>query len=313
LGLRTGRTWERAFKVATIIRDPLVADHIIELGIESDAACAEVRRHYEEGNLVLLRGARFDLDFGFLSSLNFDVEGPPEIMRKLKKYGGERILTLDPSSSGALDQFVFRTIFAGDTGKLAHFQDQVRSGDAQSDAFYAKLFPNYVNTRAVYTWRFTSTKFENLHWDNFGIPEPFQQVRIFTNIASSPRLWRTSHRIEDFAASIYRDAKLNQFAGKIGDELNYFINNSVLGGMNTPCLDRLPKHHIAFEQGDVWLCETRIVAHQIYHGEKAFAAMYFSEPESMDRPELAFDARIARLHESHGSAAAFESTSAATR
>jgi hypothetical protein len=297
--------------VATIIRDPLVADHIIELGIGSDEECAEVRRRYEEGNLVLLRGTRLDLDFDFLDSLNFDVEGPPEIMRKLKKYGGERILSLEPSSSDTLDQFVFGTIFCGDTGKLDYFQDQVRSGDAQSDALYAKLFPNYSSSRAVYTWRFTSTMFENLHWDNFGIPEPFHQVRIFTNISSSPRLWRTSHRIEDFAISVYRDRKLDQFAGEIGDKLNYFVNNSVLGGMKTPCLDRLPKHHIAFEQGEVWLCETRIVAHQIYRGEKAFAAMYFSDPATMDRPELGFEARIARLHENQRSAAALESRQAA--
>ena len=67
--------------------------------------------------------------------------------------------------------------------------------------------------------------------------------------------------------------------------------------MNTPCLDRLPKNHIAFEQGELWLCETRLVSHQIYHGEKAFAAMYFSTPESMDRPDLLFDARVEQLHQ----------------
>ena len=283
--------------MATIIRDPLVADHILELDSKSAEDCAKVRTSYEEGNLILLRDERLDLDFAFLDSLNFDVDGPPEILRKLKKYGGERIVSLDPQKASGLDQFVFQNVFGGDAGKLSYFQEQVRSGDKQSDAIYARIFPDYVNTRTVYTWRFTSTKFENLHWDNFGIPERFQQVRIFTNIASSPRLWRTSHRIEHFAETIYGERKLGQFAGKVGDELNYYVNNSVLGGMNTPCLDRLPKHHIAFEQGDLWLCETRIVAHQIYHGQKAFAAMYFSDPATMDRPELAFDARIDRLHE----------------
>jgi hypothetical protein len=285
--------------MATIIRDPLVADHIVELNARSDEDTGEIRRKYEEGNLILLRGVRFDLDFDFLNSLNFDVDGPPEIMRKLKKYGGERILALDPSSPGALDQFVFLTILRGDEGRLAYFKEQVRSGDAQSDALYNRIFPSYRTTRTVYTWRFTSTKFENLHWDNFGIPEPFHQVRIFTNIAASPRLWRTSHRIDHYSDLIYDEQGLDRFAGKIGDDLNYFVNNSVLGGMTTPCLDRLPKNHIAFEQGDVWLCETRIVAHQIYHGEKAFAAMYFSDPTSIDRPELGFEARMEQLHNKH--------------
>lgn len=288
---------QRAFHVATIIRDPLVQDHIVELDARTDEDIEEIRRCYEEGNLVLLRGVRLDLDFKFLDSLNFDVDAPPEILRKLKKYGGERIAALDSARAGPLEDIVFNSVFAGDQGKLAYFQEQVRSGDAQSDALYERLFPNYDTTRQVYTWRFTSTKFENLHWDNFGIPEPFHQVRIFTNIASSPRLWRTSHNIEHFAGSVYAKQGLKQFAGRIGDDLNYYVNNNVLGGMRTPCLDRLPKNHIAFDQGEIWLCETRIVAHQIYHGAKAFAAMYFSKPESMDRPALAFDQRIARLHE----------------
>ena len=111
---------------------------------------------------------------------------------------------------------------------------------------------------------------------------------------------------------MYGEQRLRRFAGRNGDDLNYFVNNNVLGGMRTPCLDRLPKNHIAFEQGEVWLCETRIVSHQIYHGAKAFAAMYFSTPDSMDRPALAFDQRIARLHEQHVRAAPGSAAAAAS-
>jgi hypothetical protein len=223
---------------------------------------------------------------------------------KLKKYGADKIESLDPASPKPLDQFVYRTVFGEDFGRLSYFREQVKAGNAQADTLYTGLFPSYTCNRRVYTWRFTSTKFENLHWDNFGIAEPFQQVRIFTNISSSPRLWRTSHRIYDFAQPLYSEHRMERFAHKPGDDLNFFVNNKVLGGMKAPCLDRLPKHHIAFEQGDVWLCETRIVAHQIYYGDKAFAAMYFSDPQTMERPELHFDACISRLHLSHGSASA---------
>lgn len=283
--------------MVTIVRDPLVEDHIIELGAATDQECAAIRRHYEGGHLVLLRDIRFDLDFQFLNGLNFDVEGPPEFLRKIKKYGAEKIASLDADSTNSLDQFVFQEVFHCDVGKLAYFKQQVRAGNEQSDALYARLFPDYVATRRVHTWRLTSTMFENLHWDNFGIPETFQQVRIFTNIAASPRLWRTSHRIDHFAAAAYEERDLASFADKMGDDLNRFLNKVALGGMKAPCLDRMPKHHIAFDQGEVWLCETRIVCHQIYHGERAFAAMYFSDPRTMDRPELAFDERLARLHQ----------------
>lgn len=281
--------------MAKIVRDPLVADYIVERDANTEAECAEVRRLYEEGHLVLLRGAKFDLDYPFLNSLDFDVEGPEDIMQRVKKYGGHKILALSPESSGPLDQFVFQNVFGSDAGKLRYFQEQVRSGNAQSDALYGRLFPDYVTTRAMYTWRFTETMYENLHWDVFGIEEPFHQVRIFTNIASSPRLWRTSHRSDEFAESVYKEAKLGKLAEGTGDHLVRMMNKSMFR-RKTPCLDRQAAHHIAFEQGDVWVCETRILAHQIYYGERAFAAMYFSEAATMDRPELSFEARLARIH-----------------
>ncbi|MBC2669059.1 hypothetical protein ACFOON_08810 [Novosphingobium piscinae] len=285
--------------MATIIRDPLVEDNIVELDIVTEADRSDIRRRYEAGQLILLRGFRYDLDFKFLDSLCFDVDGPPEFLRKLKKYGGDKIAQLCPESANPLDQFVFAAVFQADAGRLAYYQDQVASGNAQCDALYTSIFPDYRTTKSLYTWRFTSTKYENLHWDNFGIPETFHQVRIFTNIAKSPRLWMTSHHIGHYAESIYDQYDLGALRGRIGDDLNRHVNTVALGGMKAPCMDRLPRHHLAFEQGDVWLCETRIVCHQIYHGEKAFAAMYFSDPASMERPELGFDALIEELHARH--------------
>jgi hypothetical protein len=285
--------------MATIVRDPLVEDYILELGIQDEGQCAEVRRCYESGNLILLRNVRYDLDYAFLNSLNFDVEGPPEFLRKIKKYGDNKIATLGADSAAPLDRFVFEKIFNSDSGRVAYYKEQVDSGNAQCDALYQKIFPGYRSTRQVKTWRFTSTLYENLHWDNFEIPEIFHQVRIFSNISASPRLWRTSHRIDHFANSGYEEYGLGAFADKFGDDLVRRLNSAALGGMKGACLDRFPKHHIAFDQGEVWLCETRIVSHQIYHGERAFATMYFSDPKTMDRPELAFDARMKQLHEKH--------------
>lgn len=289
--------------MATILRDPLVVDNIVEQDLLSPADESLARSNYEAGKLVLLRGVSFDLDYAFLGALDFDVPGPPEVLRKIKKFDGDKVENLDPVSTSPIDQFVFREVFASDAGRLNHYKQQVASGNRQVEALYQRIFPNYRRQRAVYTWRFTRTIYENLHWDNFGIPEIFQQVRIFTNIARSPRLWRTSHSAGDYAETIYERSRLAQFADRLGDDLVRYMNDKVLGGMQAPCLERLPKHHIAFEQGDVWLCETRIVSHQIYHGEKAFATMFFSDPETMDRPELGFDARMRELHRRHHQAA----------
>lgn len=282
--------------MATIIRDPLVEDYLVEMDVGTSADIDAVRSNYERGKLILLRGVRYDIDFAFLNSINFDVDAPAEIKRKMKKFGGDKIAAMDPSSTAPLDRFVFGNVFKSDTGLLAYYKSQVNSCNAQADKLYNTIFPRYEAYRTMHSWRFTQTMYENLHWDNFGVDEVFQQVRIFTNISRSPRLWRVSHRITDYVASVYDRLNLSAFADRSGDDLNRFLNNVPLGGMKAPCLDRLPKHHIAFEQGEIWLCETRLVSHQIYHGERAFAAMYYSDPASMDNPALGFDHRISQLH-----------------
>ena len=59
------------------------------------------------------------------------------------------------------------------------------------------------------------------------------------------------------------------------------------------------RHLVEFEQGDVWLAETRLNAHQIYAGHRLIATDFYVEPESMYQPEQRFEARVARLHANH--------------
>lgn len=283
-----------------IIRDPLIADNIHEVDVTAEGGLERARTLYEQGDLVLVRGRRLDLDYAFLNSLDFDFEAPEAIRRRVKKYADKKILALTPTSTDPMDVLVFQNVFSGDAGRLAHFQEQVVSGNRQIEAIYHEIFPRYTDFRQVFTWRFTDTNFENLHWDNFHIDQEFHQVRVFVNIDRAQRIWRTSHRFDAFADKVYDKEGLGRFAGRSGDDLVIHVNNEVLGGMTTPCLDRLPKHHIAFEQGDIWLAETRLVSHQIYHGRKAIATMFFVNPETMDRPELVFDERVRALHQSRG-------------
>ena len=288
--------------MAQIIRDPRVQDNIHEVDVSAHGWADRVRSLYEDGALVLLKGKRLDLDYAGLNALDFDIQGPEPLLRKIKKFEEGAILAIDPDSLSEVGRLVFEQVFAADRGRLRWFQEQVRSGDAQIATLYEAIFPTYRDFRRTYTWRFTQTLFENLHWDNFHKTERFHQVRIFCNIDRRPRLWRTSHSIELFAGEIYASHNLRQWAEHPADTLNVGVNNKVLGGMQGACLEGLPKHHIAFEQGDIWLAETRIVAHQIYWGQRAIASMFYVDPESMDAPSKAFDARIAALHARHGEA-----------
>ena len=282
-----------------IIRNPAIRDSIVEISLSEPDAESRVRRHYENGDLVILRGFRFDLDYPFLASLSLDVEGPPEYLRKLKKFPMERLKDLQLDTQDPFQRFILDVVFAGDVGRLKHFREQAAAGDAQIHRLYKRLFPGYEEYKAVYTWRFTETMFENMHWDNFPTADDFHQVRVFANLDSRPRLWNISERIDTFADRQYDALNLGRFAAATPDRFPFDLNNRVLGGLEAACLDNLPRHHIAFEPGDVWLCETRLVSHQIYSGYRASAAMFYVKPESMDDPSLRFHERIRRVHAEH--------------
>lgn len=280
-----------------IVKNPDLNNPVREVSLASPGAEAQVRRLYEEGDLVILRDFRFDLDYRFLCSIDFNVDGPPEVMRKIKKFPMQRLEALDADAPGPLERFIFERVFDSDRGRLDCFREQVRSGDRQMQALFRRLFPGYADFKSIYSWRFTETMYENLHWDNFGTTDDFHQVRIFVNIDDRPRLWRISEDIESFARRSYADANLAHLRDDSADRLAYVLNNKVLGGLAHACLDQMPKHHLGFEQGEVWLCETRLVSHQIYSGYRAYAAMFYIDPASMDDPSRRFNERIRRLHE----------------
>lgn len=279
------------------VKNPDIPCPIVEVSLSSESAETEVRRLYEDGNLIILRDFRLDLDYKFLASISLDVDGPPEYRRKLKKFPMEKIKNLEPSTKDSFQRFIFDVVFGGDTGRLNQFREQAASGDQQVYALYRRLFPRYDEYKAIYTWRFTETMYENLHWDNIDTSDDFQQVRVFANLDDRPRLWCISERIDSFAARTYEELDLARFSREAPDRFAAALNNKILGGMERACLDPMPRHHLAFAPGEVWLCESRLVAHQIYSGYRASAAMFYVKPESMDNPELRFNARILRLHE----------------
>jgi hypothetical protein len=282
--------------MALIVRNPDLADSISEVDIGSAEGLGQARQCYENGDIVLLKSARIDLDYAFLNSVDFDVDGPAEIVRKIKKFSGDDILEIQPRSGGEVSAFVFAKIFRGDEGLLRQFQAQVKSGNEQIYALYRRIFPGYREFKKLYTWRFTATLFENLHWDNFHSEDDFHQVRVFVNVDAMPRIWRISHKIDDYMQRHYAQNRLGKWARETPDRFNFQVNNKILGGMQRPLMDGLPLHHLAFEQGEIWLAETRIASHQIYCGRRAIASMFYVEPGSMDQPDKRFNARVQRQH-----------------
>jgi hypothetical protein len=61
-------------------------------------------------------------------------------------------------------------------------------------------------------------------------------------------------------------------------------------------MEHLPKHKIAFEPGEVWSGESRLISHQIFYGEAAMVFMWFMEVSNMVNPQNRFNERVAAVH-----------------
>jgi hypothetical protein len=88
-----------------------------------------------------------------------------------------------------------------------------------------------------------------------------------------------------------------------------YICGEILGGTRKTWMDQLPRHRVAFDPGEVWLGESRLVSHQIYYGEAAMVYMWFVKTSSMADRSNAFNATVERVHAQMASQAALQKAS----
>jgi hypothetical protein len=94
----------------------------------------------------------------------------------------------------------------------------------------------------------------------------------------------------------YLEHDLGRFAGKDPNLLIDYVTSKVFGGTRKIWMDSEPRHRIAFEPGEVWLGESRLISHQIVYGESALVYMWFVEAMSMADPANRFNAQIEAVH-----------------
>jgi len=292
--------------VALIERHPAVEDYFTELSLAEVAERGGVADIFEEGRVVLLKNYRLDLDFGALAALSKSTEAvsDPVLRKKLKKMTaplffegdppvrkGGRLLFRDP-----VRQAVFDVICNGDEDTFERAARALESAHGEVLRLFDICFPAYDSFRLVPSIRLTRTLFENLHWDNHSIEDDFHQARIFANLDTRPRIWHVGHRFPDWIRMHYDEYDLGRFAGKDPNLLIDFVTGEVLGGTRKTWMDNEPRHRIAFDPGEVWLGESRLISHQIYYGEAAMVYMWFVNAASMADAENRFNNRVEAVH-----------------
>ncbi|MCL6697307.1 hypothetical protein LZ496_00685 [Sphingomonas sp. NSE70-1] len=293
--------------MAVIERHPDVKDFILEMSLPEIRERGGVADLVEQGNIVLIKDFRLDFDFEVLTRLEKSIDAiqAVPIRRKLKKLEATHFFEGEPPAKvgfrslrfkSAVRQAMFDVICKGDRKLFAQASTALKASHETVLGIFDTAFPEYDPFQLIASLRLTRTLFENLHWDNHSIDDDFHQARVFANLDIRPRIWHLGHRFPDMMRLLYEKHNLARFAGQDPNEMIDFITRDLLGGTDRMWLDQLPRHRIAFEPGEVWLGESRLVAHQIYYGEAALVYMWFVKVNSMSDPGNRFNAQVEEVH-----------------
>lgn len=292
--------------MAVIERHPEVEDYITEISLSEIHARGGVADLFEEGRLIIIKDYRLNFDFGALSALADSTAAidDPQMRRRLKKLVSPNFFEGDPPKrrwrklefADPLRQAIYESLCHGDAEIFGRVSKALKSAHEDALRIFETCFPRYDPFRLIPSLRLTRTQFENLHWDNHSIDDDFHQARVFANLDTRPRIWNVSHRLPDWMRKYYVEHDLGRFAGKDPNLLIDYITGRVFGGTTKTWMDNQPRHRIAFDPGEVWLGESRLVSHQIVYGERALVYMWFVNAASMADLDNRFNSSIERVH-----------------
>lgn len=285
--------------MATIVRHPKVEDYFIELTLDEVRGKPHgIIPEYEANRLVILKDFRLPVDLEPLSRMSADLDQieDPAVRRRVKKLTATNVFE-DGARGLDVRRAIREVLCRGDDALFEGVRQTMADAHRIVLDLYATCFPDYSPAqRLIPSVRLTQTLFENLHWDNHQIDDDFQQVRIFCNLDQRPRIWNLSHNFVSYARSVYDGHDLSRFSGKDPNQLNDYICGNILGGTANACTDDLARHVVAFEPGEVWFGESRMLAHQIYYGERAMVYMFFVDPDRMLDKDRRFNQQVEALH-----------------
>lgn len=299
--------------MAIIERHPDIEDYFVELTLDEISRRGGLADIFEEGRVILLKDYRLPVDHQAIDAISRSLDdiADPQIRRRVKKLTTPMFFD---EPSGAADghltfddtarQAIYDVLCRRDREVFEKAAAAIKSAHDEALRIFGICFPNYEPFRLIPSARLTRTLFENLHWDNHSIDDDFHQARIFANLDTRPRIWNVGHPYPQWVREYYHEHDLGRFAGKDPNLMLDYISGHVLGGTQNTWMDKEPRHKVALEPGEVWLCESRLISHQIVYGESALVYMWFVRAASMANPENRYNRRVERIHQEMAKAAA---------
>lgn len=268
-----------------IERHPDVPDHFLVLdrketfGDYARAYGNAVAEHCENRGIVIVPFMPIEFDLAFFQLLTF-----PQAWKKIGTANGieapiyvRNDRNLEVKRDHPLLELGMRVEAA------CYLQSQIARFNAQLRHGLGMLFPLYFSMReANITWRLTETVEEGMHFDVFGDGAPLgagnkqlHRVKIFINIDSEPRRWRTS-----FDLPAVLDTCRDELPMELPDDVN--VVNDVIDKFGV--LKGLPYHQFAYPTMSAVISNSEVLAHEVAYGRRVVGGEFLCDQGDMLDP-----------------------------
>jgi hypothetical protein len=122
-------------------------------------------------------------------------------------------------------------------------------------------------------------------------------IRLYFNLDDIPRIWYTSATFTTTARQWYDKLDLSRFRSQPYDKLLKELTTKVFGDWHMRGKDKVPRHLVLFEPGDVWLSDGRLVSHQVIYGRRVVSTLFIANLDGVPEPKNTFAQKVADLHE----------------
>ena len=265
--------------MAEIFLNPNLPNYFVSKPeVTSVATARSLVGEYEAAKVITFPKLRVDIDHDFWAQLETD-DHPT-----LKKFAP--ILNQGLGESEQHRLIAKGLVQRGIDKRLAHEMcDHFEAICRQLLPVYQALFADYEFDRRKVMWRLNTTRAENLHVDTYKHENELHFARMFVNLDTQPRIWQTSWTAQDMVDRAFGKIPPKQLEALSRGDVWARLNALYFGKNSRQWWDEQPRHIAFFAPGDVWVVDSRQVAHQIFYGRRALSIDFAVLREHMKDPE----------------------------
>jgi hypothetical protein len=243
---------------------------------------------FESGKVITLPNFKADIDYEFWARLD------TKTFPGLRKFGASLQESESLNMKLHREALIERGIPASDCAVIC---EQMQAVYNALLPLYRAIFGGYRFSKRKVVWRLNTTRNENMHLDVYADERPEHLARMFINLDTQPRIWQTSWPVDKLLPQLKAKFPQSQVQGKSRTDLWKMISLELFGESPREWWDDQPRHAAFFDTGDIWLVDSRQVAHQIFYGRRALSIDFAVERESMADPSRHYLSFVDRFRE----------------